>query len=405
MLVAHNAVSKLYFKILIVMKRRYIIYLAVLFTLISCEKEIDISKLDDSVGMALNAIAVPDSSLSVSVSRSYKTDNPPVKVMKTFLLLHLGEYEYGNPSNDGEEWTYHQILGKFDFDSTGKASSDYKKYAVCDARVVALVNDTDNYEFRFNEYRCMYESDYIPKEGDKITIMAEGYPDSTRTTYEKISSTTVIPQKPSVEILDIDYEYRDFDYEWNGMGHVAMMGEIDTVARIKLKLHDIVGEQNYYKLKVRTYSWYHSDRGHHWDWVPNGGFFENGGYVEMPPLGPFVWHLNDIYQSDDILFRDDRLVRGFSAWDPMFSNVFDDRLFKNGEYTVEVETRLCRGANRKLRVELQSLTADYYHYLKSFMVYRITSDDDFAESIYIHSNVDHGFGIFAGVNSDIHIIE
>ena len=39
------------------------------------------------------------------------------------------------------------------------------------------------------------------------------------------------------------------------------------------------------------------------------------------------------------------------------------------------------------------------------MVYRITLDDDFAESIYIHSNVDNGFGIIGAVNSDVHMMD
>ena len=43
--------------------------------------------------------------------------------------------------------------------------------------------------------------------------------------------------------------------------------------------------------------------------------------------------------------------------------------------------------------------------LKSFELYRITSDDDFAENIYIHSNVNNGFGIVAGINSDVHMMD
>lgn len=403
---ANHAINKLYIKILKAMKCRYVIFIAAILALFSCEKEIDLRDLDDSAGsFAVSALAVPDSVFKLSITRSYKTDDTPVKVIKRFLLLHEGEYEYGNPDNGGEEWTYNQIFHKFDFDSTGRASEAYRKYAIAEAKVSAVVNGEERYEFSFNDYNCMYESEYIPKEGDEISLYAEGYADSTKSSYKKVNSKVVIPKKPKVEILDIEYEYRDFDYETNGMGHIIMLGEIDTVVRLKLKLHDVQNEQNYYRLKVRTYSWYHSDRGHHWDWTPGSGFFPNGDYVELPPSGPYVWHLNDIYQSDDILFRDERLVRGFSAWAPKFSNVFDDRQFKGGEYIVEVETRLCRGVDRKLRIELQTLTPDYYRYLKSFEVYRITSDDDFAENIYIHSNVNNGFGIVAGINSDVHMMD
>ena len=388
------------------MKNRYILYIVALVALLSCEKELDISVLNGKGGaLTISAIAVPDSAFNISLTRVYDIDKVPVKVMKTFLLLDVGEYHYGNPSNGGEEWTYNSIMDKFEFDSLGNASQAYREYAIMDAKVSAVVNGKDKYEFSFNDNNCLYESEYIPKEGDNITVYAEGYPDSTRVSYERASSKLAIPKKPKVEILGIEYEYRDFDYEWNGMGHVAIIGEVDTVAHIKLKLYDDPSERNYYRLKVRTYSWYHSFRGWRWDWTPDGGFFPDGVVVEIPPSGPYIWHLNDIYQSDDILFRDDRLVRGFSAWASKFSNVFDDRQFKNGEYVVEIETRLLKGEDRKLRVELQSLTSDYYRYLKSFELYRITSDDDFAENIYIHSNVANGLGIVAGLNSDVHMMD
>ena len=184
-------------------------------------------------------------------------------------------------------------------------------------------------------------------------------------------------------------------------------GDIDTVAYITLKLHDFSKKKNYYKLKIRTYSLFNEYRGDRWDWTDPGsgtdedGWFLNGEYVDIPPQGEIIWHLNDIYRSNDVLFRDERLVRGFSGWSEKFSNVFDDKLFNNGEYIVEVETRILRGTDRKIRIELQSLTEDYYQFLKSWMVFRITSDDDFAEQIYIHSNVKNGYGIVGAINSDV----
>ena len=187
------------------MKFRYVIFIAAILALFSCEKEIAMRDLDDSAGsLSVSALAVPDSVFKLSVTRSYKTDDTPVKVIKTFLLLGEGEYNYGNPGNGGEEWTYNQTFHKFDFDSTGRASEAYRKYAVAEAKVSAVVNGEERYEFSFNDYNCMYESDYIPKEGDEISLYAEGYADSTKTSYEKVSSKVVIPRKPKVEILDIE---------------------------------------------------------------------------------------------------------------------------------------------------------------------------------------------------------
>ena len=171
------------------MKNRYILYIVALVALLSCEKELDISVLNGKGGaLTISAIAVPDSAFNISLTRVYDIDKVPVKVMKTFLLLDVGEYHYGNPGNGGEEWTYNSIMDKFEFDSLGNASQAYREYAIMDAKVSAVVNGKDKYEFSFNDNNCLYESEYVPKEGDNITVYAEGYTDSTRVSYERALS-------------------------------------------------------------------------------------------------------------------------------------------------------------------------------------------------------------------------
>ena len=399
------------------MKCKYLIYMAVLFSAVSCEKEFSLDYFDNaSESLVANAIAYPDSLFSVSISNSYAIKDAPIKVFRTFIKKYEGDYYYFGAI--GEEWTYPRDILKFDFDSTGNASKTYKEYANDQANVRISVNSKDEYGFVYNDSSCMYESDYRPKEGDRIQLVAEWYKDSTLYEKEEVRAEVIVPQKTQIEILDIRYEYKKRPGEWNGSNWQYSSGCIDTVAFVTLKLHDITDIKNFYRLKVSTYSWAQFDRGDQWGWYPpnadralepsddpEDGWFLDGDYREISPVGPFVWHRNDIYRSKDALFKDDRLVRGFSGWSERFSNIFDDRLFRDGEYIVEIETRLMRGTDRKLRVELQSLSEDYYQFWKSWMVYRITSDDDFAESIYIHSNVDNGFGIIGAVNSDVHMMD
>ena len=392
------------------MKNKFLAYLIILLSLISCEKEFRIGELDNMQGsLVINSIAYKDSLFSISVSNSYGKEDAPVKILRAFMhdINMVTSYR-------GKTWTYPFYVDEFSFDTLGLASEEYKLYTNPGAKVLLYVNGKEEYSFHYNEEKCMYESNYTPQDGDKLNLSVEGYADSTQNEPLLIASEVVIPQKPKIEILNIRYEYKRFPGEWNGRDWIKM-SRSDTMAFITLKLHDIPKEKNYYRLKVRTCSWYYQYGGFMFDWYPpdwpqsdgfvdeNGWFLHGGSWV--PPEGPFVQYINDTYRSDDILFKDDRLTRGYAAWKERFSNVFDDHLFKDGEYIVEIQTPLMYGTDRKLRVELQSLSEDYYQFWKSWMVYRITSDDDFAESIYIHSNVDNGFGIIGAVNSDVHMMD
>ena len=55
-------------------------------------------------------------------------------------------------------------------------------------------------------------------------------------------------------------------------------------------------------------------------------------------------------------------------------------------------------------VELQSLTPDLYHYLKSTMLYRTLDMDSYTEAVQIHSNVSGGWGIVGGLAGDRHVV-
>jgi hypothetical protein len=50
-------------------------------------------------------------------------------------------------------------------------------------------------------------------------------------------------------------------------------------------------------------------------------------------------------------------------------------------------------------VELQAISPDYYRYLKSVELYRVTESDAFSEPIQIYSNVKNGWGIFGSLSS------
>lgn len=57
-----------------------------------------------------------------------------------------------------------------------------------------------------------------------------------------------------------------------------------------------------------------------------------------------------------------------------------------------------------LTSSLQSITPDFYHYLNSVWICRITDRDAYSETVLIHSNVDNGWGIVGALATERHTI-
>ncbi|MDO4527155.1 MAG: DUF4249 family protein [Candidatus Saccharibacteria bacterium] len=56
-------------------------------------------------------------------------------------------------------------------------------------------------------------------------------------------------------------------------------------------------------------------------------------------------------------------------------------------------------------ISLQSITEDYYRYLKSMQLYRISREDTYSEGVYIHSNNEGGWGLLGGISGEVHRVE
>ena len=54
----------------------------------------------------------------------------------------------------------------------------------------------------------------------------------------------------------------------------------------------------------------------------------------------------------------------------------------------------------RVMVELQAISPEYYRYLKSVELYRVTENDAFSEPVQIYSNVQDGWGIFGSLSSE-----
>lgn len=336
------AFNKLFLSVLIMMKTTlYILLLCLIAFLIGCEKILEFDGEITKPKITVNAVATTDTVFIAAISRS------------EFFM---------------------------DFIPERYLQSRYQEYVLENAEATITVNGSDIYPMQYNPESLNYESTYIPAEGDEILLNVSA-PD-----LESVQSVVVVPGKGDLEILsnEILYSENYFVYDdWTDpFAH-------DTIMRITARITDPPGETNYYRLKVRS-----------------------EGYVKYTIVyTPGVdsasyegYETSDVFSSADVIFKDDRLVERYRGWPAGFSNVFDDHLFDGKDYTFTVESRMRRGSNQQVVVELQSITRGLFNYLKSMMLYRITDQDSYTESVQIYSNITGGYGIFGALNGEKHLL-
>lgn len=335
------------------MKHLKIIYLllaALVACLASCEKEVEFnSQYDD--GIALYAIATPGQPFSLRISRSFSVNNNPTRMFSSYS-------EYYNEIDT----LYHaQIVIK-------------------NATAQLVVNNTDHYTLVYNDTSpYLYTCDYTPQAGDEIAISvkAPGYKDV------HASAHIEVPQQVDIVNTEVVYKHNGDDGTKLVENPLDRYG-VDSVMIITMRLSDPPKSHNFYRLKVRG--------------VANREELLFGWYIDK------FYSVNDVFTSDDIIFLDNQLSKPYGDWEAGMTNVFDDHLFDGQDYTFTVETRKRYGDNARVIVELETLNADLYYFLKSYMLYRISTDDVYLTPIGLYSNIDNGWGILGTLSYDRHIL-
>lgn len=322
--------------------------------------------VQETSGITLNALAIPGTAFHAYVTRGYLYSDKPVFT------------EVYNEDSDTDNYYYQQYMhsfwGEMLSNSVSSVRQNFKNSLLPNATVEVLVNDSESYLMRYDAEKLCYLSDYVPEEGDRIEVQVEA-PDGQKTT-----ATAEIPRKQRIEVLSAEREERALNSDFLEASHYT-----GYVAKLKLNISDPGNESNFYRLKIRC--------------VGDAPSSLLDGYR----------YVYDYYTSGDLIFRDEQLAQKWGGWDACFSDVFDDHLFDGREYTFDVEAYV---ASFKLAteeipyyvVELQSISEDYYWYLKSIMRYRISTSDVLNEGIYIHSNNKGGWGVLGAMDSERHTL-
>lgn len=334
------------------MKKIRLLILPLVLLFFSCEVVLDYDKGNVIIdGVTVNALAVSDTVFTATISKSYPF------------------YRLDAIVNSDEFFRYEGAQFN-QFDDFFKDSAVVK-----DAFVELTVNDVYTYRMTYDPQTLAYSSSYIPQEGDKVvmSVQTKEFPEAKSDIHIPVSQKIKIVSWEKVYSPNYDRIVADDFYDYPGK---------DTVARITLRISDPANEKNFYMLKVR------------------------GGATASLSDGTPYYYYNDIFTSSDIIFSDQQLVKGYRGWPAYFSNVFSDHFFNGQEYEFTVESRLRKFADGKnyVIVELQSINEEFYNYLKSTMLYRISDQDSYSEPIIIYSNVEDGWGIFGGVSTDRHVV-
>lgn len=353
-------------------KHSALLYAGLFSMLTSCETILPVDMPEgEEWGITLNAVASPDTTFYAYITHCYPNSEAP-----DYAYKHISYDDYWKP--DPYRDYYFSML--YPYDTYGdddppfnnkKGYNLIKESVLPDAKVELTVNGETSYPMIYDTLMLCYQSNYTPAIGDRLEVRINN------AAGEQTVAHTEVPRPQKLEVLDVKTEILEKD-EYLTDGENIGLGNNRGYVSMKLRLHDPVEEHNYYRLVIR-------------------GMVKNGT----------SW---DAFLSSAPIFRDERLTSSWGAWNAYFSNVFDDSLINGESYEFEIKTYILgwRQFNDNwptYAVSLQSITEDYYRYLKSMELYRISRTNTYSEGIYIHSNNEGGWGLLGGISGEVHIIE
>jgi len=323
------------------------IALIIMVSLSACEKEIKFSGDEVKTQLVLNGLLTPDSTIKIHLSES------------RFFL------------DDGA-------------------------FKNIDNATVTLWKDGGKIENLSNTGGGNYLGTYIPNAGDnlRITASCEGF-DPVECSTEIVAPTPII----SVDTLIFkeDRAYYNYIFSEDGTGYTDSSSYyLDTNLEMNITFKDPIAISNYYTFKV--YMKY---------------YFANGDSA----------YLLFSYSSDDLVFQRGNNGIGFLGDVKYFkSTLFNDELFAGKEYKLKMKASnwedIYVGKNpnpavidegnpeivgKELFINLQTLSYDYYMYLKTCEAQSKMSNlmESFSEPVQIYTNVKGGIGILGSYASSI----
>lgn len=203
-----------------------------------------------------------------------------------------------------------------------------------------------------------YRSSASPKRGKQYNLIVKS-PDFN----SEITASNKIPKAVKIESAKL-FVTDTFFYSDPYYSHGNMEGSFEIV------FTDPGEEDNYYKLSIFSYD----------------SIFDYSG------MKPEFSHLQPRYIA---VSSEDPVLESGGSYNNLF--LFDDQLFNNRKVSLKIDVNDYNASRDMLYyLELVSLTRAGYLYRKTTKEYDLARNDPFAEPVMIYSNIQNGFGIFAG---------
>lgn len=265
---------------------------------------------------------------------------------------------------------------------------------ISNAEVAVWVNGDFKEKMSYDE-KGIYNGTFKPLIGDtlKLVVNVPG--------FKEVTSQTVIYYQPVINSIDTTNVWTGMSYQISYSGSSSNGGPTiwknDTIATVMghtinytLKFKDNGNEQNYYRLIVKSTSYYVQT-----DTVTQ---------VETKSeKDSYFYYFSDVVSGDNTNTDPLSIVGGMYSYN--MYGVFSDELFNGKTYSLTFSTNedvyTYRSEydygrktpdRKKVSIYLQSISKDYYQYAQS-RVAAETGDNFFSEQVQIHNNIVGGIGI------------
>ncbi len=286
-----------------------------------------------------------------------------------------------------------------------KDSTNFRN--IPNAEVAVWVNGAFKEKMSYDE-KGIYNGTFKPSIGDtlKLVVNVPG--------FKEVTSQTVIDIKPIILSIDTTNVWTGTHYDISTYGSSTNGGSTiwvnDTMGVVTghtinytLRFKDNGNEKNYYRLIVKTTSYY----------VQTDTVTQVQTESEMES---YFFEFTDVVSGDNANTDPLSLVGGGSNYNEY--RVFSDELFNGKTYPLTFSTNEDVHTYRpdyqygsktpdrkKISIYLQSISKDYYLYAKSRLA-ALNGDNFFSEQVQIHNNIVGGIGILGSYTaSDVYQID
>jgi len=281
-------------------------------------------------------------------------ENPPKLVVNSYF-------------NSDSLWAVHVSKSQFVLDNAElqRIENANVKVTKGDGTTFTLSHDEDGF------YRSDSERPVLGQTYD-IEVTA---PD-----FESVSATNVIPSPVIIESVDT----------------VSVRNDGEDQIELRIKFTDNGATKDYYEVNLfaKRESFISDSSGQAGD--------------------TFTFSERIFFESDDLVFTD-------QAFESTSGSAFTDDIINGKNYQLKLQIYPYfigggvpndpgnpnpdpnpSGFNEEidLIIELRTVSEDYYKYSTSYANFQWTNGDPFAQPVRVHSNIQNGFGIFAGYSND-----